>query len=126
MDNDGILDTMTGYDVVIQYPTRKWEVLEDNAGGLHLSVFDLEKDGVEYIHSGYETEGDQLLEDIELLKSGEADPVNDWEGNAEDPQGLYDELVNSLEAEIVADNDGVYYSKMGNSAASIFGGLENE
>lgn len=94
---------------------QKWEVLEDNAGGLHLAVFDLENDGVEYIHSGYETEGDQLLEDIELLKSGEADPVNDWDGNAEDPQGLYDELVNSRETSIVADDDGVYYSKMGNA-----------
>jgi hypothetical protein len=126
VDDDGILDTMTGYDVIVQYPTRKWEVLEDNAGGLHLAVFDLEKDGVEYIHSGYETAGDQLLEDIKLLKSGEADPVNDWDGNAEDPQVIYDELVNSRETSIVADDDGVYYSKMGNSAASIFGDGENE
>ena len=126
VDDDGILDTMTGYDVIVQYPTRKLEVLEDNAGGLHLAVFDLENDGVEYIHSGYETAGDQLLEDIELLKSGEADPVNDWDGNAEDPQGLYDELMNSRETSIVADDDGVYYSKMGNAAASIFGGAENE
>ena len=58
---------------------KKYQVIEDNGGGLTLVVFD-ENGHVEYLHSGYEygTPG-RLLEDLENLKSGD-NPVVDWGG----------------------------------------------
>lgn len=100
---------------------KKYEVIEDNGGGLTLVVFN--EDGkVDYLHSGYEygTSG-SLLNDLESLKNG-ANPTTDWDGNVEDPQAVYDNLT-SFEYgwEIVADNDGIYPDKMGSAACLEFG-----
>lgn len=100
---------------------KKYQVIEDNGGGLTLVVFD-ENGYVEYLHNGYEygTDG-RLLEDLENLKSGD-NPVVDWEGNEENPQSVYDNIT-SYECgwEIVADNDGIYPEKMGYAARIEFG-----
>ena len=104
---------------------RKYEVIEDNSGGLTLAVFN-ENGNVEYLHSGYEYGNPgNLMTDIILLRNG-ADPVRDWEGNEENPQAVYDNIT-SFEYgwKIVADNDGMYPDKMGCAARKEFGLLEN-
>lgn len=100
---------------------RKYEVIEDNGGGLTLVVFN--KNGkVDYLHSGYEYEKHgRLICDLEALKNGD-NPVADWDGNEDNPQAVYDNIV-SFEYgwEIVADNDGMYPDKMGCAACFEFG-----
>jgi hypothetical protein len=100
---------------------RKYEVIEDNGGGLTLVVFN--NNGiVDYLHSGYEygTSG-RLMDDIQALKNGD-NPATDWDGNEDNPQAVYDNIV-SFEYgwEIVADNDGIYPDKMGCAACLEFG-----
>lgn len=100
---------------------RKYEVIEDNGGGLTLAVFN-ENGDVDYLHSGYEygTSG-RLINDLEALKNGD-NPATDWDGNEENPQAVYDNIT-SFEYgwEIVADNDGIYPNKMGCAAYIEFG-----
>ena len=73
---------------------RKYEVIEDNSGGLTLAVFN-ENGNVEYLHSGYEYGNPgNLMMDIILLRNG-ADPVRDWDGNEENPQAVYDSIISS-------------------------------
>lgn len=93
--------------------TTSYKVIEDNGGGLHLVVFEGQK--VVYLHSGYEYNVGQLKEDIKELVSGAS--VDEWEGNEDDPQASYDNII-SFEYgwEIVADQDGVYPDKMGGAA----------
>lgn len=64
---------------------------------------------------------DMVLADYEALKNG-ANPVTDWDGNEDNPQAVYDNIV-SFEYgwEIVADNDGMYPDKMGCAACFEFG-----
>lgn len=104
---------------------KRYEVIEDNGGGLHLVVFGAD-DKVEYLHSGYEygTSG-RLINDLEALKNDD-NPVEDWDGNEENPQAVYDNMT-SFEYgwEIVADNEGIYPEKMG-CAASIEFGIQRE
>lgn len=108
---------------------RKYEVIEDNGGGLHLAVYGENGEDIVYIHSGYEYSSGQLIEDLQNLKNGD-EPEKEWDGNCggldceygEDPQELYDNLT-SYECgwEIVADNDGIYPEKMGSAACLEFG-----
>lgn len=100
---------------------KKFEVIEDNGGGLTLVVFG--NDGnVEYLHSGYEygTTG-RLINDLKALKNGD-NPSVDWDGNSDNPQVEYDDMTSYKYGwEIVADNDGLYPNKMGNAACIEFG-----
>ena len=99
---------------------KKFEVIEDNSGGLIIVTFNQEGN-VDYLHSGYEYVPGQLRQDLEALAAG-ADPVKDWDGNAEDPQGEYENII-SYECgwEVVADNDSIYSDKMGLAACKEFG-----
>lgn len=103
---------------------RKFEVIEDNGGGLTLAVFG-DNDEVIYFHSGFEYNPGTLMECLKSLKDGD-DPIKHWDGNEEEPQKAYDNLT-SFEYgwEIVADNDGIYPEKMGYAACKEFG-VENE
>lgn len=107
---------------------RKFEVIEDNGGGLILAIFN-EKNEVEYIHSGYEYNVGQLKNDLEELENG-SNPATEWDGNCggsdwefgNDPQALYDNITSFENGwEIVADNNGTYPNKMGNAARLEFG-----
>lgn len=93
---------------------KKFEVIEDNGGGLTLVVF--ATDGTaEYIHHGYEYNLGQLTEDLRAIRDG-ADPANDWDRDVDDPQGWYDDLLSFHQGrdwEVVADNDGIYPGNMG-------------
>lgn len=99
---------------------KKYEVIEDNGGGLTLVVFN--KNGkVDYLHSGYEYgKPGRLICDLEALKNGD-DPVKEWDGNEDNPQEIYDNIL-SFEYgwEIVADNDGIYPDRMGRAACLEF------
>jgi len=106
---------------------KAYEVIEDNGGGLHLFVFG--EDGiVEYAASGieYNPEPGCLYRDIKAIKDG-ADPVSEgWDtgsldGSEISPQEYYEEF--DVESgrnggwAVVADNDGIYYGKMGYAAS---------
>lgn len=97
---------------------KKYEVIEDSGEGLTLVIFD-KKGAVEYIHTGYEYTPGQLIRNIEELKEDES--VEDWDGGEENPQETY-ENITSFECgwEIVADNNGIYPSKMGRAARLEF------
>lgn len=107
---------------------RKFEVIEDNGGGLTLAVFNTEGN-VDYIHTGYEyVKKGQLVKDLEALKNGD-NPAEEWDGNCggleweygNDPQAIYDNIVSfDCGWEIVADNDGIYPDKMGCVASIEF------
>ena len=98
---------------------KKYEVIEDNAGGLTLAVFD-EAGKVEYLHTGYEYVKGQLTEDLETLKN-EDYPVEYWDGNVENPQEAYDYLTSYKHGwKVVADNNGIYPEKMGAAASAEF------
>lgn len=109
------------------YYMKKFEVIEDNGGGLTLVVFDAEGK-VDYIHSGYEYVQGQLKNDLEALRNGD-NPVEDWDGNCggseweygTNPQALYDDITSCEYGwKIVADNEGVYHEKMGCAAHEEF------
>lgn len=101
---------------------KKFEVIEDNGGGLTLVVFGNNEE-VEYIHTGYEYCSGSLIEDLNNLKDG-ANPVEEWDGNMENPQEVYESFLNNEGWEVVADNDGIYPEKMGLAACKEFG-IEN-
>lgn len=99
---------------------RRYKVIEDNGGGLHLAVF-AESGEVEYLHTGYEYVNGQLINDLKALKEGD-NPAEDWEGNEENPQAVYDNITSFENGwNIVADNDGIYPDKMGRAACLEFG-----
>jgi len=97
-----------------------WQVIEDNGGGLHLAVFDGER--VIFYGHGYEHNEDGLRADLEALRNG-ADPRTDaWETPVDDPQVAYDDLTrHEYGWQVVADQDGVYYDRMGAAAQRVFG-----
>lgn len=95
----------------------KFEVVEDNGGGLTLFVFG--EDGrVIYAHTGYEYIKGQLREDLENLADGD-DPTS-WDGCLEDMELAYNELQNPIDSCVVADNDGIYPDKFGGAAKYEF------
>lgn len=86
---------MNNLDGVLKKIGKKFEVLEDNGGGIQLFIFD-ENRKVEYAHIGYEFVPGQLVKDLKDLADG-SNPKEDWEGNEDDPQAMYDD-VTSLES----------------------------
>lgn len=79
----------------------KYQVIEDNGGGLHLYVFSGAK--CVWAHTGYEYSPGNLVADLDALESGD-DPRRDWDGGADDPQETYDNTTSyEYGWEIVAD-----------------------
>ena len=109
---------------------RKYEVIEDNGGGLSLAVWDKKCEKVVYFHTGFEYCQGDLKECIKELQNG-ACPEKEWDGNCgglqfdlgTDPQFLYDNIVSSDPCgwDIVADQDGIYHKRMGAAAMLEFG-----
>ena len=107
---------------------KKFNVIEDNGGGLALVVFAQDGETVEYLHSGYEYNPGQLSEDLDALKAG-ADPALEWDNNEVD--GAEIENPEDLESwfpwnqrgigwEVVADDEEIYPEKMGYAAKEEF------
>lgn len=104
---------------VIKRIKKKFVIIEDNGGGLTLVVFDDNKPNkVSYLYTGYEYILGKLTNDLIELANG-ADPST-WEGCEENPKEIY---IKSCEYgwEIIADNDGLYSSKMGAAGRLEFG-----
>lgn len=107
---------------------KKFNVIEDNGGGLTLVVFKEKEYGeISYIHTGYEYYPGDLKKDIELLKNG-ADPAQEWDGNELENLEKFPYMKNPYDFEnwfpweqkglgwdIIYDNDGIYPEKMGTS-----------
>lgn len=101
---------------------KKFEVYEDNAGGLFLVVYG-EDEKPEYIHSGYEYSPGELSECIKAMKAGE-NPVTDWDGNeiSEWPDFMIQDFdAFMFDYDMVANNDAIYPENMGAAACLEFG-----
>lgn len=98
-----------------------YEVIEDNGGGLYLAVFDSNGSCV-YLHDGYEYVPGQLTADIKAIVNGADPSIDGWDGNAEDPQCVYDAITSYQYGwAIVADNTSIYPDHMGGTAQAEFG-----
>ena len=90
---------------------NKYDVYEDNAGGLVLIVKDDNNDVV-YAHDYYEHKPGDLRRDVEKLSQGD-DPSN-WDGN---DAALIDDVE---DMQLIADQDGIYSDNMGVAALIEF------
>lgn len=98
---------------------KKFVIIEDNGGGLTLVVFD-DSEKVSYLHAEYEYVLGQLTNDLIELANG-ADPST-WEGCEESPEEIYNDFKSHEYGwEIIADNFGLYPSKMGAAGCLEFG-----
>ena len=95
----------------------KFEVIEDNGGGLHLAVFNSELEPV-FIATNLQFCVEALALCIKDLLNG--CDTDDWEGNEIDEYCYYDDIKPTYEANtsvVVADNDGIYLCK----CVTVFG-----
>jgi hypothetical protein len=103
-------------------PCLPYQVLEDNAGGLHLAVFD--GDVCIYYAFGLEHNPDSLHAAIEALRDGGHPLQDSWESDLPDgytAQQLYDELTShEYGLAIIADDAGVYPERMGAAGQRAF------
>jgi len=109
-----------------------FQVFEDNAGGLYLFVFDGEE--MVYACMGFEHTPGNLRQCVEELQTQGLNAVQGWEGNREPWDGLdaAPEDTHSVLSEwvaqemggarIIADQDGIYYDRMGASGSIEFKG----
>ena len=100
---------------------KKFVIIEDNGGGLTLVVFDdNDSNKVVFLRSEYEYILGKLTNDLIELANG-SDPST-WYGCEENPEEIYNDfLSHEYGWEIIADNSGLYYSKMGAAGRLEFG-----
>ena len=100
---------------------KKFEVYENNAGGLALVVYD-DSEKVEYICTGYEFNPGQLSQDISCIKAGD-DPAMMWDGNEIDYFSDFEikEFASGEYGKLVAYNDAISPENMGATACLEFG-----
>lgn len=107
-----------GFDVTKIKP--KFEVYEDNGGGLHLVVWDKTKP---YVFHGYEYAHGNLANDLKTLKD-EGFNIKHWD-NEEDGKAFLKEVQQSQYGyQLVADNEGIYWDDMGSAAKNEFKALK--
>jgi len=106
---------------------KRFDVFEDNAGGLSLFVFD-GKGGIAYARDGYEELDVQLLLDVMELQRKGPQVTETWEQGdwSVEPRQLYWQLKTWAEggaggAEIIADENGIYPDRMGVAGRRAFG-----
>jgi hypothetical protein len=108
--------------------TLRYEVIEDNAGGLHLFVF---RGGeIVYAACGWERSPGVLRESLEeLRRTGTAEGwegMDYWDGMDTTPEESYATLHGWVDegmggAHIIADQDGIYPDRMGAAGKREFG-----
>ena len=94
---------------------NKYQVIEDNAGGMYLFMFDI-LDGTVIL-------GIENIENVEPgdLEDVDIDDVSGWDSQLHNPQDVYDEFLNSeFGYEVVADQNEVYPDRMGRAAQMVF------
>lgn len=83
---------------------KKWQVTENNGGGLTLYVWD-DDNKLIYAHAGYEFAPDALRADITALRNG--DDTSEWEGNDLDNEDIISAIRRQdFESQNEYDNDG--------------------
>lgn len=94
-----------------------FRAIEDNAGGLHLGVF--EAGELVYYHAGYQFDRGQLVQDIAALRAGEH-PAG-WSG-CEDLAhfDFEEEDCRNGGWKLIADEDYIYPKEMGNNGRMEF------
>lgn len=118
--NERLAKTLTeGKADFIQKIKCEFEVLEDSGGGLHLYI---KKGSNVYMFSNYEYNVGNLTQDLIELSKG-SDPFR-WDGQEENPKQLYKELTKPYASEVIVDNDGIYFDKMGSSGRTEFSKLK--
>lgn len=125
---------MTRYTIesIIKRIKPKFEVIEDNGGGLSLLVYEDDNETIKYINNGYEYVLGSLIEDIEILSNGKY-PVETWDGNILDDPEMCENVDDMKDRDnwfpfehfrsgwdIVADNGGLYPEDMGEAARKEF------
>lgn len=100
-----------------------YEVIEDNGGGLHLTVFNGTGNVIFYANGYEHMSADRLRTDIEALRNG--DNTDGWETNGmsrEEMQEAYDNLTaHEYGWTVVAGEEGIYPERMGAAARLAFG-----
>lgn len=103
-----------------------YDVIEVGNDGLMLVVYTPKKDGILYVHEGYENDGEDnsLRLDVSELRRlrNYAGEVQKWELNT--AEGWTVEGVNKLlstgGARVVADESDIYFERMRGIAKSVF------
>jgi len=98
----------------------KFEVYEDNGGGLYLFVFD-DDDEIVFAHEGYEYVPGQLRMDIIALLEGK--DTDDWDGHNQDLADNYQDKFKDFDGyglELIATEDEVWQNDMGAAAQREF------
>jgi len=100
----------------------KFEVIEDNAGGIYLFVFG--SDGQVIWGDGeFQFHREELMKSIQALKAG--DNPSEWDQGASDPQDEYDFCISqgSTNFFVIATEEGLVASdEMGEAGKDIFFG----
>lgn len=105
---------------------KKFNVIEDNGGGLTLVTF-VENGNIDYLHTGYEYCPGQLQDDLKELERNV--PIKFWDGNnlhtldtenPEDMESWFPWEEKGIGWDIVADNAGIYPEVMGTAALIEF------
>lgn len=105
----------------------RYQVIEDNGGGLTLAVF--RGRTPIYVHSGYEYNPGQLTGDLDELDSGT--DIHTWDGCEDDPAGVYDALTSHEYGwQVVAEGGGgrrkLHKAVMGRAAMLEFSVTDEE
>lgn len=110
-----------GMEARIDTMAASYQVIEDGGGTLYLAVFNADEDVV-FFAGGFETDADNLRASIAGAEAG--DDVARWEANGksvDQMQAEYAALVSQQAGwSIVADQDRVYYDRMGSAAIAAF------
>lgn len=93
----------------------RFEVIEDNGGGLHLYIFDHNGRVTHAFHNWEYQKPGCLAENVAFLRAG--GQVDAWDNNDPHPQADYDTLTSyPYGYQIVADHAGTYPARMGRAA----------
>lgn len=122
---------MRNYNELCKSIAKKFNVIEDNAGGLTLVIFNNDNE-IEYIETDFQYDPGSLVSVLEKLSYG--DDLSDSEENlldnpfevsfVQNPERLeswFPEEQYKTGWNIIADNDGIYPEVMGTAGQIEFG-----
>ena len=113
-------------DKAISEKQPKYEVYEDNAGGLSLFILDNKKaveafDGFEYQGKGALASAINEIADYKSWDNCISGRIKDNEySDVKSVDELYTEICSDTETDLIADNNGVYADKFGSAAKRAF------
>lgn len=111
-----------GYEFLNEHPiVTKFEIYEDNGGGLYLCILDKAGNCIRVFENFEYQDGPSLQEALVLLSENEAS-YELWDGDLSErigypPAALYEEGLGSL----IADNVGIWISQLGAAGTKALG-----